>query len=103
MIRPYRATPSARPTKIRDLPNTLSFSEMAPRAAEAEEATARPPPMPDRPTARAAPRYFRPVARPSEAAAAAAPVSAAEAAPPKPHTAVTINRPQNMAILPSRA
>ena len=49
IINPYKATPSARPTKIKDLPRMEESSLMAPRAAEAEEATAMPPPaaLPD--------------------------------------------------------
>ena len=54
MIRPYRHTPSARPTKIRDLPRTLESSLIAPRAALAALATAIPPPMQERPVTRAA-------------------------------------------------
>ena len=34
MINPYRHTPSARPTKIRDLPNALGSSLIAPKAGK---------------------------------------------------------------------
>ena len=43
-----------------DLPKFLGSSAVAPMAAEAPEATAIPPPIPAKPTARAAPRYFIP-------------------------------------------
>ncbi len=49
MISPYRQTPSARPTKIRDLPSTLESSLIAPKAAEAALATAIPPPIQESP------------------------------------------------------
>ena len=54
MITPYRHTPSARPTKIRDLPRTLESSLIATRAALDALATAIPPPMQERPVTRAA-------------------------------------------------
>ena len=44
MINPYRHTPSARPTKISDLPKALGSSLIAPKAALAALATAIPPP-----------------------------------------------------------
>ena len=55
MIRPYRAIPSAMATKIMDLPKMLPSSLIAPRAALAEDATAIPEPIPERPVTRAAP------------------------------------------------
>ena len=55
MIRPYRAIPSAIATKIMDLPKMLPSSLIAPRAALAEDATAIPEPIPERPVTRAAP------------------------------------------------
>ena len=62
MISPYRHTPSARPTKIRDLPSALESSLIAPSAALAALATAIPPPTQDKPVASAAARYPNPVA-----------------------------------------
>ena len=56
MISPYRHTPSARPTKMRDLPRMEPSSLMAPKAAEAAADTAIPPPIQDIPVARAAAR-----------------------------------------------
>ena len=56
MISPYRQTPSARPTKIRDLPSTLESSLIAPKAAEAALATAIPPPIQESPVNKAAAR-----------------------------------------------
>ena len=41
---PYRHTPSAKPTKISDLPKALGSSLIAPKAALAALATAIPPP-----------------------------------------------------------
>ena len=54
MIRPYRQTPSARPTKIRDLPRIEESSLIAPSAALAALATAIPPPIQDMPMESAA-------------------------------------------------
>ena len=62
MISPYRHTPSARPTKISDLPSALESSLIAPRAALAALATAIPPPTQERPVESAAARYPNPVA-----------------------------------------
>ena len=62
MISPYRHTPSARPTKIRDLPSALESSLIAPSAALAALATAIPPPTQDKPVESAAARYPNPVA-----------------------------------------
>ena len=56
MISPYRQTPSARPTKISDLPSTLESSLIAPSAALAALATAIPPPIQERPVTSAAAR-----------------------------------------------
>ena len=50
MISPYRQTPSARPTKISDLPSIVGSSLIAPRAALAAALTAIPPPTQARPT-----------------------------------------------------
>ena len=60
-----------------------------------------PPPMPDRPTARAAPTYFRPSAMPPAAAAASAP--AAEALPPMPTTLASTRKAKKEAMLAPRA
>ena len=62
MISPYRQTPSASPTKIKDLPRTLESSLIAPSAALAALATAIPPPIQERPVTSAAARYPIPVA-----------------------------------------
>ena len=56
MISPYRQTPSARPTKMRDLPRIELSSLIAPRAADAAAETAIPPPMQARPVESAAAR-----------------------------------------------
>lgn len=52
----------------------FSFSLIAPIAADAADATAIPPPMPEMPVARAAPMYFKPspTVRPALAASPAA-------------------------------
>ena len=60
MIRPYRHTPSARPTKIRDLPRIELSSLIAPSAALAAADTAIPPPKQERPVARAASSHCHP-------------------------------------------
>ena len=73
------ATPSPRATKIRDLVKFLSSSLVAPMAAGAAPPTAIPVPMVARPVERAAPRYWRPCARPLAASAA---VSASAASAP---------------------
>ena len=62
MINPYRHTPSARPTKISDLPKALGSSLIAPKAALAALATAIPPPTQESPVDNAAARYPSPVA-----------------------------------------
>ena len=49
MISPYRQTPSARPTKIRDLPRMEESSLIAPSAADAAAETATPPPIQESP------------------------------------------------------
>ena len=54
MISPYKHTPSARPTKISDLPRMELSSLIAPKAALAAADTAMPPPRQDRPVDRAA-------------------------------------------------
>ena len=74
MISPYRQTPSASPTKIKDLPRTLESSLIAPSAALAALATAIPPPIQERPVTSAAARYPIPVAivAPEDVAASAA-------------------------------
>ena len=54
MISPYRQTPSARPTKIRDLPRMEESSLIAPSAADAAAETATPPPIQESPVERAA-------------------------------------------------
>ena len=54
IINPYKAIPSANPTKIRERPKIESSSLIAPKAALAALATATPPPIPDRPVAKAA-------------------------------------------------
>ena len=65
MINPYRHTPSARPTKISDLPKALGSSLIAPKAALAALATAIPPPTQESPVDNAAARYPSPVAIPA--------------------------------------
>ena len=62
MISPYRHTPSARPTNIKDLPSALGSSLIAPSAALAALATAIPPPTQESPVESAAARYPKPVA-----------------------------------------
>ena len=59
MISPYRHTPSARPTKIRDLPSALESSLIAPSAALAALATAIPPPTQDKPVESAAAMLYQ--------------------------------------------
>ena len=54
IINPYKATPSARPTKIKDLPRMEEFSLMAPSAEDAAAATAIPPPIQESPVTSAA-------------------------------------------------
>ena len=71
-ISQYRQTPTARPTKIKDLPSTLESSLIAPRAALAALATAIPPPIQESPVTRASARYPSPVACEPEVAAASA-------------------------------
>ena len=98
MIRPYRQTHSARPTKISDLPRMEPSSLMAPRAAEAAADTAIPPPMQARPVESAAAKYPMPAT--PEAAAAG---SAAAALPENMKTAETIRVPKNKNALTNRA
>ena len=68
MISPYRQTPSARPTKIRDLPRMEESSLIAPSAADAAAETATPPPIQESPVERAAAMYPIPVEMPPAAA-----------------------------------
>ena len=72
MINPYRHTPSARPTKISDLPKALGSSLIAPKAALAALATAIPPPTQESPVDNAAASYPSPVAIPASEPACAA-------------------------------
>ena len=58
---PYSATPSANATKINDLPIIDLSSDTTPNAADADAATAMPPPIPDNPVAKAA--AIKPAAR----------------------------------------
>ena len=74
-----------------DLPNSEPSSLRAPRAALAELATAIPEPRPEIPVTRAAPRYPRPVARPS----AEEPAACTLAVPAKLTTVATRSTPEN--------
>ena len=100
MIRPYRHTPSARPTKINDLPRMELSSLIAPRAALAAADTAMPPPRQESPVERAAERYPMPAA---EDPAAWAPASAAWALPENMTTAAKTMVPKNRNILAASA
>lgn len=60
------AMPSPSATKINDLPNVEESSAIAPIAALAEGPTARPPPMPPRPTASAGGDPFQRAGRPAD-------------------------------------
>ena len=98
MIRPYRQTPSASPTKINDLPRIEPSSLIAPNAAEAAADTAIPPPIQDIPVERAA--ATQPMPKAEEVSAAA---SAANALPENISTEDTIKVPKNRNTLMPKA